>query len=153
MSKVFFWSASIVLALTLPTPIASAKDKHSRPDSNYQDGTLVSFRNVATGSSCSHTAETTGDVDATTDDNGNTSGTVKSTTRGSTDCANSYKRLYTIRYAESTLVIAHAPEIWNRPSVLARQLPGAKIKVRYDGKHLFVKVGEKESKFDIVEGK
>ena len=58
----------IALTLALLSPAALTKDK--QPDSSFQDATLVSIRAVTSGSSCSHTASTTGNVEASTDENG-----------------------------------------------------------------------------------
>ncbi|MGA3333637.1 MAG: hypothetical protein ABSC62_05675 [Terracidiphilus sp.] len=129
---------SLALLVSLLTLTTFAKDKH--PDSDYQDGTLVSFRTVSTGSSCSQQADTKGNVD----DNGD----VKASTSGSTNCSDDLVRYYTIRSGDSTLVIA--PVVVFR-SVLANRMPGATFRMRFDGKHVFVKIGDKESKFSIVE--
>jgi hypothetical protein len=51
--------------------VAFAKDK---PQYTYQDGVLQSFRTEHTGTQCSHSSSTSGDIDAKTDDNGRTTG-------------------------------------------------------------------------------
>lgn len=133
----------IVLFCAVATA-AFAKTKE-RPDSDYQDGVLVSFRTVDTGSNCS----SSGSVKASVDD----SGDVKATTDSSGSCQNVDVRLYTIKVGDNTLVIRHAPENWNRKSVLERQLPGFRFKVRIQKDKLYVKVGERESPFFLVEAK
>lgn len=125
----------------------------SHPALDYQDGVLVSFRAVTTGTNCSHEAKTTGDVDADTDDNGHTSGTVSAKTNGSTDCSNTYERLYTVQSGEHTYVLEYEGAAFYRPSVLAKCLPGMQVKVASDGKHFYVRIGEKESRFQIIEAK
>jgi hypothetical protein len=128
---------ALLLILAMPT---FAKDKH--PDSDYQDGTLVSFRTASTGSSCSNQGQATGSVDD--------SGNVNASSRGSSNCSDDLVRYYTIRSGDSTLVIA--PVVVFR-SVLSNQMPGATFRMRFDGKHVFVKIGDKESKFSVVEAK
>ena len=139
------------LLLILSAPLW-AKDK-TLPDSAYEDATLVSFRAVTTGTSCSHQADTTGDVDATTDDDGHTTGTVKSTTNGNTSCSDTGWIYYTLQVGEHVYVVHHAITFGYRASDLKGQLPGTHILVRTDAKGFYVKVGNKESKFVIVEAK
>lgn len=136
--------------LVFCSTVAAAKDK---PPHVYEDGVLVSFRSVATGTSCSQVGNTSGNVDATTDDNGNTSGTVKSTSTGSMDCAPTGWVYYTLAVGDHTYVVHHAPQAWNRSSDLRGELPGTHVQVRFDKKGLYVRVGSKESKFVIVEAK
>ena len=71
---------------------------------------------VTTGSSCSHSSNTTGTVDATTDDDGSTNGTVRATTSGSTNCSNDTTRHYTISVSQQTFVIE--PELTKGQKVL-----------------------------------
>jgi len=122
--------------------LAFAKAKE-RPDSDYQDGVLVSFRTAAAGSSCS----SSGTVKGAVDESGNVEGTNNST--GS--CNDISVRLYTIKVGKNTFVIKHAPENWNRKSVLEQQLPGFQFKVRTQNDKLYLRVGERESPFFVVE--
>lgn len=138
---------ALLLVCALP---GFAKDK---PQRNYQDGILVSFRTVTTGTSCNHEAKTTGNVDAHTSEQGSTSGTVQADTKGSTDCSNTYERLYTVQSGGNTYVLEYEGAAFYRPSVLAKSLPGTQVKVASDGKHFYVRIGKKESKFQIVEAK
>jgi hypothetical protein len=124
--------------------IAFAKTKE-RPDSDYQDGVLVSFRTVVAGSNCS----SSGSVKGSVDDSGDVEGRADS----SGSCYNLSVRLYTIKVGDNTFVIKHAPEGWNRQSVLARQLPGLRFKVRTQKDKLYIRVGERESPFFLVEAK
>ena len=141
----------IALTLALLSPVAFAKDK--QPDSAFQDATLVSFRAVATGSSCSHAASTTGNVVASTDEGGNTTGTVKSTTDGNTNCRDTGWMYYTLQVGDHTYVVHNAITFGYRDSDLKGQLPGAHVLVRTDAKGFYVRVGNKESKFVVVEAK
>ena len=68
-------------------------------------------------------------------------------------CQDKSIRLYTIKAGDNTLAIKHGIEIWNRESVLARELPGFKFKVRTQKDKLFIKVGERESPFFVVEAR
>ena len=74
-------------------------------------------------------------------------------TDSSGSCQDTSVRLYTVKVGDSTFVIKHGVEIWNRESVLARQLPGFKFKVRTQKDKLYIKVGERESPFFLVEAK
>jgi hypothetical protein len=139
----------LTLILLLLSSAAWAKEKAAPAD--YQDAVLVSFRTVATGSSCSHSSTTSGNVDATTDDDGNTTGTIKATTEGSTDCSNTGWVYYTLSVGNHTYVVHHAVAFRFRSSNLHGQLPGAHLQVRMDGKAFYVRVNNKESKFVVVE--
>ncbi len=130
----------IMFCAVVTAVFAKTKD---RPDSDYRDGVLVSFRTVAAGSNCS----SSGSVKGAVDDSGNVEGTDNS--NGS--CYNISVRLYTIKVGDTTFVIKHAPESWNRNSVLEQQLPGLKFKVRTQKDKLYIKVGERESPFFIVD--
>jgi hypothetical protein len=118
-----------------------AKTKE-RPDSDYQDGELVSFRTVAAGSNCSSSGAVKGSVDEV--------GNLEGKAENSGSCYDIGVRLYTIKVGSHTLVVKHAPENWNRDSVLARQLPGFTFKVRTQKDKLYIKVGERESPFFVV---
>ena len=134
----------LCISICTVAAIAFAKAKE-RPDSDYQDGVLVSFRTISSGSNCS----SSGTVKGSVDENGNVEG--KTDSRGS--CQDTSVRLYTVKVGDSTFVIKHGVEIWNRESVLARQLPGFKFKVRTQKDKLYIKVGERESPFFLVEAK
>lgn len=140
--------AALLLALFIPP--AWAKDKH--PNADFQDATLVSFREVATGSSCSHYGSTTGNVQASTDDNGETSGSINSTTNGSTSCSDTGWIYYTLQVGEHNFVVHRAPPFF-KSSDLKGLLPGTHVLVRTDSKGLYIRVGDKESKFVVVEAK
>ena len=142
---------NLVLIILLLSPAAWAKEKPSPAD--YQDAVLVSFRSVATGSNCSHSSTTSGNVDATTDDEGNTTGTVRATTNGSTSCNDTGWVYYTITVGEHAYVVHHAVAFLYKSSDLKNQLPGAHVLVRTDSKGFYVRVNDKESKFVVVEAR
>lgn len=119
----------------------------------YQNGILVSFRDVRTGSSCS------GSVNAKADDDGNVNGNSNSS------CSDTTERDYTVKIGDQLMVITPAltkkrsgfaiatlgwSEIPRKGSVLRDQLPGAHFMVRSDSSGMYVKVDKKESKFRIV---
>jgi hypothetical protein len=114
-------------------------------DVQYQDAVLLSFRNVATGSSCT----STGSGKAKTDDNGDTEGN----TSGQTDCSNNIVRRYTVQLGNITYVLVRAYGFSFKSSVLANQLPGTHVLVRTDEHGFYVKIGDRESRYDIVEAK
>jgi hypothetical protein len=136
---------------------AYAKDK---AEPQYQDGVLISFRTISTGSSCSSYGNTNGSVD----DNGK----IVSATHSTGSCSNNVVRLYTIKVADQTYVVRHAATggqkatalatmgwgaLFMKQSVLANQLPGTHVLVRSDPHGFYVKMGKKESKFEVVEAK
>lgn len=134
----------LILAVALPM---WAKDKTHY---DYQDATLVSFHTQTTGSSCSSSTNTSGNVNANTDSAGLTTGTVSARSTGSSNCSDDERRLYTIRTDANTFVIA--PIGWTfKSSVLRNRLPGTPVLVRADGKHMYVKVDKRESEFAVVE--
>lgn len=143
---------TMALGLLLLSCVTVAAAK-SKPAHVYQDGVLVSFRSVTTGTSCSQEGSTNGNIDATTDADGSTSGTMKATSTGSVNCVPTGWVYYTIAVGDHTYVVHHAIEAWHRSSNLRGQLPGVHVQVRFDKKGLYVRVGGKESKFVIVEAK
>jgi len=139
----------IVCTILLFSTAASAK---SHPASDYQDAVLVSFRDIAHGSTCDHTASTSGDVSAHTKDDGYTSGTVTAKTTGTSACRDIQIRHYTLRVADHIYVVQPAYVFLNRSTfLLLHERPGTRVQVRFDKKALFVRLNDKESKFDIVE--
>lgn len=130
---------------------AHAKGKSKVSD--YQPGTLVSFRTTTTGSSCS------GSTDGKVEDSGNVSATTTS------NCQNTTARIYMIHVGEQTLSVEPAMTgkkkavgmatlgwsfVFDKGSVLRDQLPGAVIEVRSDPSGLYIRVGKNESKFKVV---
>jgi hypothetical protein len=145
--------------LTLP---AAGKDK---PQYTYQDGVLQSFRTEQTGTNCSHSSDTSGTVNANSDEDGHTNGTVNATTTGETSCKDTERALYTVKSGNNTFVLtpdrgtgAKAGALlsmgWStafaKNSVLANRLPGTVLQLRGDGKHYFVKIGNRESMYAAV---
>ena len=114
-------------------------------NAQYQDAVLVSFRDVKAGSSCS----SSGSVKAKTDDGGDTEGS----TSGKTNCSNEMIRQYTIQLGSNTLVIVYGYNFLNLHNDLAKQLPGARLRVRSDKSGFYVRIGDREARYDIVEGK
>lgn len=144
-------------AFALSLLLCSTAWAKSKPLGEYQDGVLVSFYNVTTGSSCS----SSGTVNGKVDDDGKISGS----TDGNTNCSNNESRRYKIKVGDNTFVLrrtftkgqkagAIASMGWSalfvKNSILADLLPGTAIKVRSDGTGFFVKVGNKESRYDVV---
>ena len=114
-------------------------------DAKYQDAVLVSFRDVASGSSCS----SSGTVQANTDDSGDTTGTASS--RG--NCSNHTVRQYTIQVESHTYVLVYGYNFLNLHNDLSKQLPGAPFRVRFDKRGIYVQIGKKEALYDIVAAK
>lgn len=121
--------------LMLATITAAAKDKGRY---EYQDNVLVSFRHVTYEyqdgvlvSSRHATADARGRVDTKIDDD----------------------VYYMVAVGNRTYVLSHVIEFLYRPSDLQGQQPGARVQVRMDKRALYVRVNERESKFNIVEAK
>ena len=144
------------MKLVLPIVLLLVNFAHAKgkpKDSDYQPGTLVSFRTVTTGSSCS------GSTDGNVEDSGNVSATTRS------NCQNTTARIYTIHVGEQNLTVEPGVTgkkkavgmatlgwsfVFDKGCVLRDQLPGAAIEVRSDPSGLYIRVGKKESKFKIV---
>jgi hypothetical protein len=144
--------ALVLFVLFCGTAFASQK-----PQPVYQDAILISFYNVSTGSSCA----STGTVNGKADNNGNVSGS----TEGNTNCSTNESRRYKVKVGDNLFVLkrafgkgqtagAVASMGWSllfvKDSVLTNLLPGTPIKVRSDGTGFYVRVGKKESRFEIV---
>lgn len=155
----------LILLLCLVPSFAFAKDKVAY---DYQEGTLVSFHTETTGRNCSHSANTNGSVQATSDNYGNTNGTIDATTYGSTSCSDRRTAFYTIKSGDNEFVLTPAlsgkqtagamatmgmSALFKKNSVLAYQLPGTHILLRGDGKHYYVKIGNRESIYNVAEAK
>lgn len=108
---------AVVLLLAFCVPLSAKEKPH--PDSDYQDGVLVSYREVQHGPNCSDG-----------------------------DCTSRRVRIYTVKVGDRTLGISH---YGFRSSVLADKLPGYPMKLRFDRQHVFVKDGDQESRFQVVE--
>jgi hypothetical protein len=135
----------------------------------YLDGTFVNFKTIRSGRSCSGTGNTTGNINASTYDNGSsadTTGTVNATTYTSSSCADTSSaiyavlvgdHIYTLRpYVSPTKVLSVMASMgtaafFYKNSALYGQLPGTAIKVRSDGNGAFyIKVGKRESRYKLV---
>lgn len=114
-------------------------------DAQYQDATLVGFKDVSAGSSCT----SSGNVKATTNENGDTTGS----TSGQADCSNKVVRQYTIQLGSHTFVLVYGYNFLNLHNDLAKQLPGAHLQVRSDKSGFYVLIGKKEARYNIVEAK
>jgi hypothetical protein len=108
----------------------------------YHEGTLVSFPSQASGSNCPRSVEQM--------------------------CSDDYRAQYMVRsegilYAltpagtESASFTDRAMLVWSRfllrNDSLYRQQPGTPLLVRDDGRHLFVRVGHRESKYIAIEAR
>jgi len=128
----------------------------------YQDGVLVGFGMVSTGTGCSSSGTVSGKVQ----DNG----TVNGTTNSTSSCSDSEIRQYTVRVGNNTfalrpmisgkqmageaaLVVAtigYAGLFIRNRDILANQLPGAHVLIRSHGSGFQVKIGKKDSLYSIA---
>lgn len=109
---------------------------------SYHDGTLVSFSMPSAGSNCTVGSEQTcSDID------------------GAEYIVRSEGILYTLTPVGSAMgsIVERATLGWSKAlskgSSLYHQQPGIPLQVRDDGRHLFVKVGSRESKYTAVEAR
>ena len=139
-----------VYLLICPVVCASAAEK---PDVAYQPATLMSFHDRATGTSCrgSGTDENTG-IGSTT--------TVETTSH----CSEHTERLYVVKVGPNaytlrlkfgkgkTALHAFLPitGLADKQSVLAGLLPGTVLLVRADESAFHVKIGKRESDYEVV---
>lgn len=127
---------------------------------DYQEATLVNFRTVQSGSTCS----SNGNINGQTDSSGNVTGS----TNGTTNCRARMVRYYTIVCGEHTYTLRPEMTTGNKAaaaaslgyavffmknSVLDKQLPGTQVLMRTDTKGAWVKLGKRESRFEIVEAR
>jgi hypothetical protein len=147
----------LALAVTLLVSGCGAAWASSKPELVYQDGVLVSFFTVTTGSSCSSSGTVKGQV--------NDDGAVSGSTNDNTNCSNNESRRYRIKVGDNAYVLRHTLSggqkaaalaslgwgaMFMKQSVLANLLPGTPIKARSDGTGFFVKVGKKESRYEVI---
>lgn len=123
-----------LLVVMLLCSLAYAKDKR-----HYQDAVLVSFKTVTTGQSCQGSASTQKSNDLKTEANAS--------------CQDTTGAFYTVAEGGHELVLRPRMRFLNRASVLSGLLPGTHLQISSDSKAVYVKVGDKESKFDLVEAK
>jgi hypothetical protein len=103
---------------------------------SYHDGTLVSSSMPASGSNCSP-EQTCSDV------------------RRAEYIIRSEGILYALTPVSSATgnIAERAALGWSKSSSLYHQHPGTPLQLRDDGRHLFVKVGNRESKYTAVEAR
>jgi len=143
---------------------ALAKQK---PAYTYEDGVMIDFQMVNSGKHCSTSADTRGDIDARTDDEGNTRGTVEAHTSGSTVCSNTRRAVYRVSVGEHVYTLepyvgadrvaaAMVPIVGlaylaaKKQSVLYGVLPGTHVEVRTESGAFYVRVGKRESKYRLA---
>lgn len=116
------------------------------------------------GTTCGTSGNTQGHINAQTDDDGNTNGTVTATNNSSTTCTPLTRAYYTVKIADHTYVLMPAPSLertgvalftlgvgtlFFRDSALYGVLPGTPIKVSADGGTFHVKVEKRESAYKL----
>jgi hypothetical protein len=134
-----------IAATVLCLSICSQTWARTPKDARYQDATLISFKDVSTGSSCT----SNGNVKANASVNGDTEGS----TSGEANCSNKNVRQYTIQLGIHTFVLVYGYNFLNLHNDLAKQLPGAHLRVRSDKGGFYVLIGNKEARYDIVEAR
>jgi len=128
---------------------------------DYREATLVNFKTVETGSTCSSSGSVSGQVDD--------SGDVTGRTSGNSSCSANMTRYYTLRSGEHTYTLRYDmtakkkaavvaslgyARFFMKSSVLNKRLPGTKVLLRSDEKGAaWVKIGNRESRYEIVEAR
>ncbi len=135
---------------------------------NWQDAVLVDLRTNQSGSACSSSETVNGVVDD--------SGDVRGRPQGSSNCVVAATLHYTLSVGAHTYIIQpdHTAgkkatvaatlgygavatlgygAFFLKNSVLDNQLPGVHVLVRADPKGFWVKVGNRESKYRVVEAR
>ena len=146
------------ISLFLMASLLPAKDKVT--DRSYQSAVLVNFRAQESGMYCSGSGTVRGEE--------NESGEITGSTSGSSRCDPRATWYYTVTTGEHVYVIRPAvtgkqvglaaatlgyPNFFRKGSVLQNQMPGSKVLLRSNEHALWVKVGKRESRFEIVEAR
>lgn len=152
-------TARLVIAVSLVgAGLLEAAKKPAIAD--YQEAVLLDLQTRESGMHCS----ASGTVRGQEDDSGYISGTA-STSSHCVPVRTTYYRIsagehtYTLRPAVTGKQVGLAAatlgysRLLAKDSVLARQLPGSKILVRSDEHGFWVKLGKRESKFEVVEAR
>lgn len=159
-----------ILTLTIALLASSCGTAWAKkPKPVYQDGVLKDFRTAQDGTSCSTDGNTTGTVNAHTDDDGNTRGTVDATTTASTSCGQRIRAYYTVVIGTHTFVLTPTPKPPSmgkmmipfagpsmafrdaaQNSVLYGLLPGTPIQMVNKDGNVYIKVDKRESEYTIV---
>jgi hypothetical protein len=146
---------ALLLAMLLCVVPAFANEK---PQYTYQDGILQGFHREPSESRCGEGSDSSGAVAATTH---NYDSTAYPSTTGSSTCTDEYTDVFTVKSGGATYILTPRGDsdetkgglltramIWH--SVLQNQPPQTPIKLRSDGRHFFVKIGDRESMYSVA---
>ena len=109
---------------------------------SYHDGTLVSFPLQASGSDCPRSAEQICGDDYQAQYLVKSEGILYALTPAGTTSGSIAER-----------VMLAWSRAFSRNDSLYHQQPGTPLQLRDDGRHLFVKVGSRESKYNAIEAR
>jgi len=109
----------------------------------YHDGTLVSFPMQSSGSSCPGASEQICNDDYQAEYMVKSEGILYALTPASAETGDSLAEKAILGWSRT----------FNRTDSLYRQQPGTPLLVRDDGRHLFVKVGSRESMYMAIEAR
>jgi hypothetical protein len=115
----------VIVPLLVLTALATAS---KRPDSDFQDAVLAGFGNSATGISCRPNVW-----------NPNI-----------TNCGQDVVRVYTLQFSDGRVYDIQSHGDKYKANVLASLAPGTHVLVRTDGKQVYVRYSNRESKFYII---
>ncbi len=146
---------ALLLGVLLCVTPAFANEK---PQYTYQDGVLQGFHRGPSESRCVERTDSSGSVSSTTH---NYDSSVDLSTTGSSSCTDEYTVVFTVKSGGATYILTPRGDsdetkgglltramIWH--SVLQNQPPQTPIKLRSDGRHFFVKIGDRESMYSVA---
>jgi hypothetical protein len=134
---------------------------NNKPQYTYQAGILQGFRRGQSGSNCIEGTNASGTVSTSLDSFGSTGGKAFANAAGASSCDENYSVVYIVKSGGATyaltprgdsdeskgglLIRALIPH-----SVLDHQPPQTPIEIRSDGRHFFVKIGDRESVYSAA---
>jgi hypothetical protein len=151
-----------ILTVLLLTSVALAAKK---PEPEYQEAVLKSFKTIQAGQHCSTSSNSSGTVSGRTDEYGNTRGAVDTTGNASTNCTPRMATYYTVTIGDQILVLTPKDSVkatagamaslgWSKvfakESCLYGQLPGSHIQIRSDDGNYHIKIGKRESLYKLI---
>jgi hypothetical protein len=129
---------------------------NEKPQYTYQDGVLQGFQRAPSASSCVEGSDSSGLATSNTHNDNNTVNPA-----GSTSCEDQPSVVFTVKSGGATYLLTPRGDsdeskgglltramIWH--SVLQNQPPQTPIKLRSDGRHFFVKLGDRESMYSVA---
>jgi hypothetical protein len=154
-------SAFLLPALFVSTVFACAAPAlaNDKPQYTYQDGVLQGFEREPSESLCVESLHVPGSVSASPVDYQREK--ISASTTGSASCADDYDIVFRVKSGGATYLLTPKGDMDRSESglltraliphnVLDHQAPQTPIKIRSDGRHFFVKIGDHESVYSVT---